>query len=126
MASEKTSPNPPLFNDRAAATLDRAKHLVTGDRGIEHGNAFQQHAVAAGLWTNYLGARGKLAREIEPYEVAMMMALLKISRDAMGSYNADTFVDLCGYAALGHAVRQQQIDMDNPLPQEASPNDDGA
>jgi hypothetical protein len=44
----------------------------------------------------------------------------------MGSYNADTFVDLCGYAALGHAVRQQQIDMDNPLPQEASPNDDGA
>jgi hypothetical protein len=98
------------LHDDAAGVLETASNLVTGDRARAHGDAHDQHATAAALWSTYLRSRGKLLADIEPYELAMLMALLKISRDALGQMNRDTFVDLAGYAALAYAVRQRQGD----------------
>jgi hypothetical protein len=97
--------------DDARSVLDLARDLISNDRANQHGDAFVQAATAASLWTAWLGSRGALTRAIEPYEVMAIMALLKLSRDAVGSFNKDTFVDLAGYAALAYAVRQKQVDL---------------
>lgn len=99
-----------LYTD-AGGALDTARSLITGDRAAAHGDAFAQAATAAQLWTTYLSARGAIARAIEPYEVMMLLDLLKTSRDALGAFNPDTFVDKAGYAALAFAVRQKQVDL---------------
>lgn len=99
-----------MMND-AASVLEMARSLITNDRAEQHGDAFVQAATAASLWTTWLGARGALTRGLEPYEVMALMALLKLSRDAVGSFNKDSFVDLAGYAGLAYAVRQKQVDM---------------
>lgn len=41
---------------------------------------------------------------IQPEDVAMLMALLKIARICSGTGTADSFVDLAGYAACGGEI----------------------
>jgi hypothetical protein len=54
----------------------------------------------ANLWEDYLSARGQRV-DLEPKDVAAMMALLKIARIATGLEKSDNWVDLAGYAACG-------------------------
>lgn len=78
--------------------LDRAKTLITGDRAKQHGDLVANHQNIAGLWSSYLN------HELSAYDVAVMMALLKIARTKTGTFNEDDYVDAIGYLAIARAI----------------------
>ena len=75
--------------------LDKAGELINGDRKEDYGDAYLNHMRIAEFWNNYLDHEIKLT----PTDVAMMMMLVKIAR-CIHSYKDDSFIDMCGYAAL--------------------------
>ncbi len=95
------------ISENAGDVLSTALELVTNDRAKQHGDAHKQSTTMAKFWSLYLRSRGVLlGRDILGSEAMMMLDLMKTSRDAVGSYNRDTFVDKAGYAALALAVRE--------------------
>lgn len=86
--------------------LKIAGSTVNGDRKGDYGDAMDSFKSIAAFWTHYLRARSLITKAtiITAADVAMMMDLLKTSRFATGGYKADTFVDKCGYSALGGAI----------------------
>ena len=77
----------------------RAKDLLTSaadiidERGLEYGHPAINIKRIAELWSSYFG------REIDPLDVCICMALVKVSR-IVETPNRDSFVDLVSYAAL--------------------------
>ena len=59
----------------------------------------------ADSWTNFL------KREISPYEVAVMMAMLKMARLSQG-YHQDTLEDAAAYIALAEMLKDTEISED--------------
>lgn len=77
------------------AILDAALAAVTGDREETHGRPDDTFTRIAMLWEAYLD------RTIDRYDVALMMALLKIARAKGNPKHADNWIDLAGYAGCG-------------------------
>ena len=77
----------------------KAKDLLTDaadiidERGFEYGHPAVNIKRIAELWSSYYG------REIDPLDVCICMALVKISR-LVETPKRDSFVDLVSYAAL--------------------------
>ena len=66
--------------------------------------------MTATLWQTYLSSRCVPPDDaicIEPEDVAIMMALLKISRLAATPDHLDGWIDIAGYAALGGEISQR-------------------
>lgn len=75
--------------------LEKAKEIINGERQGQYGkpeNSFQR---IAEFWSGYLG------KELSDYDVANMMILMKVARNAGGVYKDDNWIDICGYAAIG-------------------------
>ena len=92
--------------------LQVAHELINGERQQDYGYPGASFERIAELWTLYLDGRAELSRE----DVAVMMALLKISRliglwgkQPAGSVR-DTYVDLLGYIALAADMRMGDED----------------
>ncbi len=84
--------------------LKQAQDLVSGDRNDTHGDAFENHAEIAEFWNIYLKKLQPMA-SITAEDVALMMVLLKISRNTQGNKsNIDNFIDMCGYAAIAGEI----------------------
>ena len=79
--------------DRLIAPLARAIEIL-GDRAEQHGDHVKLHRRIAQLWSAYLRI------PVAPYQVAALMALLKIARSEFNAANPDNYVDLAGYAAI--------------------------
>jgi hypothetical protein len=77
--------------------LEEADTLINGQRQEDYGTPRQNFGVIADMWAAYLGA------DIEPRDVANMMALLKIARLRMTNAR-DSAVDGAGYLALGYEI----------------------
>ena len=73
--------------------LEQANNLINGQRQEDYGTALENHNRIASLWAVYIG------KEFTPVDVAMMMLLVKVAR-TMERPKDDSFVDICGYAAL--------------------------
>ncbi len=86
--------------NRRSELLREAETLVNGDRNNSYGPPDQDFQRTADLWTIYLNGR----RIIEAHDVAIMMALLKISRLSWEPTKRDSWVDLAGYAACGYEI----------------------
>jgi hypothetical protein len=85
--------------------LKKAKDLISGDRNDTHGDAFQNHAEIAEFWNIFLDKKLQPMASISAEDVALMMVLLKISRNNQGKKNnLDNFVDMCGYAAIAGEI----------------------
>jgi hypothetical protein len=56
----------------------------------------------ADSWTNFL------KREISPYEVAVMMAMLKLARLSQG-YHQDTLEDAAAYIAIAEMLKDTEV-----------------
>lgn len=87
--------------------LSAAAQCVCGDREQDYGSPENSFRLIADLWTPYLKEKcvSKSADvAINPEDVAVMMALLKIARIATGHGKADNWVDGCGYLACGGEV----------------------
>lgn len=74
--------------------LEQAKSIINGARQDEYGTPENSFEAIAAFWSTYKGV------EFSAHDVSMMMALLKIARIKSGSGKTDSYVDLCGYAAL--------------------------
>lgn len=94
----------PTGDEMAASLLHDTADLVNDDRDT-HGDAVenQQH-IAAG-WTWYLRGQGVLEADecIDGTDVAFMMALVKMSRHCVGTFDVDHLRDTAGYAGIGAA-----------------------
>jgi len=80
--------------------LSKANILITGDRARQYGSAEENFNCIATMWTAYLG------RHVSAYDVANMMALLKIARMRNGVHQ-DSSVDGCGYLALAYELSNE-------------------
>ena len=85
--------------------LKKAKELITGDRNDTHGDAYRNHAEIAEFWNIFLDKKLKPMANITAEDVALMMVLMKISRNTQGKKsNIDNFIDMCGYAAIAGEI----------------------
>lgn len=90
-----------------ASILDEAKRCVCGQREQDYGSPENNFRLIASLWEPYIRTRcvsDGSDVSIQPEDVAMLMALLKIARICSGTGTADSFVDLAGYAACGGEI----------------------
>lgn len=88
-----------VFNSTVAPAdiLKQAQEIISGPRRKAYGSAVRSFTQIAALWSAYLD------QNIEPRDVAMMMILLKTSRQC-SAHNEDNLIDICGYAALACEV----------------------
>jgi len=84
--------------------LHTASELINGDRAKDYGDAYLNHMRIADFWNSYLDHETKLT----PTDVATMMMLLKIAR-LINEYKEDSFVDICGYAALAGEMSNADV-----------------
>jgi len=85
--------------------LKKARDLITGDRNETHGDAFQNHAEIAEFWNIFLDKKLQPMASITAEDVALMMVLMKISRNTQGKKNnLDNFIDMCGYSAIAGEI----------------------
>lgn len=84
--------------------LDTAKGLINGPRQDTYGPPSQSFAAIAQMWSAYLGFT------VEPYDVSMMMVLLKAARFRQSPHKADHVVDICGYAAITGEIAEELED----------------
>nr|DAU56340.1 MAG TPA: hypothetical protein [Caudoviricetes sp.] len=92
-----------------AEILQAAEKCVCGAREQDYGKPEDNFYTIGLLWSVYLrAAHPELAQvmgmnHIDPKDVSIMMALLKVARIATGS-SPDSFVDLAGYAACAGEI----------------------
>jgi hypothetical protein len=84
------------------AVLDKAKNIISGARRKEYGPPKQSFQRIADLWTALFRDRTEYA--FTPADVAQALIMLKLSRLAETESHADSWIDICGYAALGAEV----------------------
>ena len=82
---------------KRAEILEAARVCVCGEREQDYGTPEDSFGLIAKLWTAYMGI------QFNTKDVAMMMALLKVTRIKRGD-KADSFVDLAGYAACAGEI----------------------
>ena len=73
-------------------------------RGLNYGHPITNHKRIAELWSAYLGY------PIQPNEVAICMALVKISRQAEDSRVLDNYTDALGYIAIAKTITDAMQD----------------
>lgn len=83
--------------------LDEAKGYIMKDRNSSYDEPERNFERIAMLWEAYLRGKGT-GHQIEPHDVAIMMALMKIGRLEFNPANRDSWVDAIGYLACGAEV----------------------
>lgn len=84
--------------------LDEAKRCVTGQRVQDYNNPENSFRLIAEFWHTYLSAKCVAAGvhvQLDPEDVAAMMALLKIARASANPEHIDSWIDGAGYMACG-------------------------
>jgi len=74
--------------------LDAATALTYGDRNDQHGHPYVNHDNIARIWSVILGYK------IEPFQVALCMAGLKLARLSGNPDNMDSYIDGAAYLAI--------------------------
>ena len=75
--------------------LDKAKTLISGERAKDYGDAYLNHKRIAELWSPILD------KDITVEQVYPCMIAVKLSRLIETPDHEDSWIDICGYAALG-------------------------
>ena len=78
--------------------LTKAEQLINGQRAHDYGDARENFSRIAMMWTAILD------QDIEPEQVALCMAALKICRLSKTLDHADSWLDCAGYIALGGEI----------------------
>jgi hypothetical protein len=96
-----------LFSARVSM-LRNAEELISGDRDDSYGPPIQNFARTAAVLSG-LGYRSPTG-EIKPYDVAIMMSAVKLSRLMWSPRKGDSWTDLAGFAACGYecAIGEQE------------------
>lgn len=83
---------------RRGAALLEALEIINGERADQYGDPKDSFALIAKYWTVYLEGRGG-RDDIKPVDVAAMMVLFKLAREA-NQHKHDNWVDLLGYGGI--------------------------
>ena len=83
--------------------LNEARATIQ-ERGLDYGHPSDNMQRTAALWSSYL------EMPITDYQVAMCMALVKVAR-SMETGKADTYVDLCSYAAISAQLHLEENEL---------------
>ena len=75
--------------------LDKAKTLISGERAKDYGDAYLNHKRIAELWSPILD------KDITVELVYACMIAVQLSRLIETPDHEDSWIDICGYAALG-------------------------
>jgi hypothetical protein len=75
--------------------LDEAEKLINGPRAKEYGDASLNHQRIADMWSVIFGIKVTVSM------VYLAMIALKMSRIMNTPDHEDSWVDICGYGALG-------------------------
>ena len=75
--------------------LDKAKTVISGERAKDYGDAYLNHKRIAELWSPILD------KDITVEQVYACMIAVKLSRLIETPDHEDSWIDICGYAALG-------------------------
>ena len=87
--------------------LKKAGKLVSDDREGTHGDARENHEQIAEFWNIFLDNKLKPMAAITCDDVAVMMALLKISRSTQGKFNVDDYIDAAAYMAIAGELKDE-------------------
>jgi hypothetical protein len=87
--------------------LEKATELISTTRHNDYGDAVDDFRVVAEFWTTYLKAQG-CDYALDAKDVALMMALLKLRREATHP-KKDNVDDAVGYIALAFKCDQAPI-----------------
>lgn len=79
--------------------LDLAKKAILTDRNADYGDPEDNFQVIANYWNNYLFSLN--GKALEPYDIAAMMILMKISRLVTSPSVIDHWTDIAGYGGCG-------------------------
>jgi hypothetical protein len=74
--------------------LKVADTLINGERASVYGDARKNHEQIAKMWSALLGT------EVSTEQVFMCLIAMKLSRLTSTPNHEDSWVDICGYAAL--------------------------
>ena len=83
--------------------LTEARAIIQ-DRGLDYGHPSDNMSRTASLWAAYL------EMPIEPHQVAMCMALVKIAR-SMESPKVDNFIDGAAYFAISGQLATEENEL---------------
>jgi hypothetical protein len=97
---------------KAAEIASKAADLVSGDRAHVHGDMLANHQKIADVWNGILAASGKAGLPLDAHDVANLMEGLKIARRYTGKFNADDYIDGCGYSACAGEIAARLADPD--------------
>jgi len=81
-----------------SSILATANDLINGQRARDYGDAAENFQRIADLWRPVLGV------EVTPEQVALCMTQLKIARLITSPVHQDSWIDACGYLALGGEI----------------------
>ena len=84
--------------------LSEAEKCVCGHREQDYGTPEDSFQKIAALWTSYFSKNSIVDTVFCAYDVAAMLALLKIARISESPQHMDSWVDLAGYAACGGEI----------------------
>lgn len=97
--------DPPFFETERGRILYAAIGAVCCEREEEYGSPADNFRLTAQLWSDYLQTK------VSAGDVALMMALLKVSRVKSGHPKPDSFVDMAGYSAIaGELTLTQEVE----------------
>lgn len=83
--------------------LTEAKAIIQ-DRGMDYGHPTDNMSRTASLWAAYLEV------PIEPYQVAMCLALVKVAR-SMETGKVDNYIDGAAYFAISGSLRTEENEL---------------
>jgi len=75
--------------------LKKAKTIINGARAKEYGDAHENHARIAQMWSVLLD------KPVTIQQVYQCMVAVKLARLVVTPDHEDSWVDICGYGALG-------------------------
>ena len=75
--------------------LNKAESLVNGPRAKEYGDAHENHARIAQMWSVLLD------KPVTIQQVYQCMVAVKLARLVVTPDHEDSWIDICGYGALG-------------------------
>lgn len=78
--------------------FDTAKQLTTKDRNEVYGSALEDFTRTGKLWEQVLGV------PVSAQQVALCMALVKVSRLVACPVHEDSWIDAVGYLGLGGEI----------------------
>ena len=80
--------------------LDEAKATICGERQDVYGSPEDSFAVIAQYWEVYLQEYKVCSDPLSAKDIAHMMVLFKMARIQGQKPSRDSYVDICGYAAI--------------------------